>query len=750
MSRPIRTKQGLVAGALATTGVLAVAMAVPALAATDGAPATVVRKSVQVLADPSGSVQASRLYTQVQSTGEGDVEFTDTVDGEPRNLNGWGSPASVSGDTATWNFTVSGLDNQRTIADFPSGDLPISVTATARLDGQSIDLADLVGKSGELEVTYVVKNITGVDQEVSWTGGDGSRQSKTMSIPLPFVGSMDTELPSSYADIEAPGASVGGTGRNSTQLSYTLIMFEPLGALEQTITYKAQVTNASVPDVSFTFLPTAPADNPSTASAQEQYKGGQETGAELTAGATTIDTNLLKLAAGAGTLNEGLAQLLDGANQISAGLNETAVPGAEQLADGSAQVAAGSAELASGLNGTAAPGAEQLAAGSEQVADGLVSLQKGLSSLPDTVYASADFKKLIAGFDTVIAGLGQLSAGLTQAKGGVDQVNTGLTQAKGGVDQSKGGVDQVKAGLDAALAPAGGIAQLDAGVAGAKATVGCQSDPVCVGTLNAVQGGLGTLRTDTTTASAGLGQVSAGLGQVSTGLTQAKGGLDQVSAGLATAIASVGSANTPGNTLTYGVVQLKAGVYQLVEGIADSLSGSSDLSKLVAGGAQVAAGNEELASGLEEAASGSTELADGAQQVADGNEELASGLTDAADGATQIADGLDQAVPGGTQIEDGANQLSEEGTSQLIQAGLDTTNSFGEKYAVMEALNVRAAEGDGLPNGPAEGQDVSTTGVYSYTLQGVNQEDTTNLLRFVIAALLLGAAVGVGVAFARN
>ena len=157
----------------------------------------------------------------------------------------------------------------------------------------------------------------------------------------------------------------------------------------------------------------------------------------------------------------------------------------------------------------------------------------------------------------------------------------------------------------------------------------------------------------------------------------------------------------------------------------------------------MAAGNKDLSTG-------SVTAADGATQVADGANQVATGLAPAAAGATQISDGLTQAVPGGTQIEDGANQLSEQGSKKLIESGNTTTNSYGEQYALMQALNTRSATLAGVPNGPATGTNVVSSGAFGYTLDGVTKSDTTNGLRFLLAALLLAAAVGFGVMFARD
>lgn len=869
--RPIRS--ALVAsGALVTAGVVGLMSASPALTATDDA-ATSVRRSVQTLMDPSGAVKASRVYTQVQSSGQGDVSFVEQLSGSLRNLNGFGSPASSADGKATWNYSVSGLSNQRTLQVFPESSLPITVKATATLDGTPIEIADIVGKSGLLKMSYVIENTTAQEQEISWTDGAGVKQTKTVSIPLPYVGSMDTVLPDSYSQVNAPGASVGGTGRGTTQLSYTLLLYPPLGQTTATVSYEARVADAEVPEVDFTFLPTPPSGNPTTKSALEQYQGGQATGAKLTDGATQIDTNLLKLADGAGQLNDGLAQLLAGANQLSTGL-EPAAAGATQLADGLAPAADGASQLADGLTGAVsgskqlaagagdasdgadkleagsarvAGGATQVASGSKDLYEGLVALSAGLgklyagvdalpASVNATLAADPSYQKLLGTLSAIIAGIGTptdatpstLQGGLNLVKGGLNQVVGGLRNpnwagttcnpaASPGATDSCGVADvnqYVAAVLNAAATSGGSLDVLAANINGA-ASAFCAGDATCLGTFATLatcingstvcNGSQATIKAQSLAGAGGLTLAYQGVDtQIIPAInTQLVPGVNAIKKALYNSPCSPVQTNPAASDycgISQALALVKAGIPQLVDGITANISatlkasigqptagcnptatlacasaaltaGAKQLSggaTQVAGGAtQVADGNAELATGLARLSDGSAQLAaglpaaqDGAQQLADGlpaaadgAQQLADGLPAAADGASQIADGLTKAVPGGTQIEDGANQLSTEGTKALIVAGQDTTNSFGEKAATMEAIDARAADGSGIPNGnatPGNGSDVITTGAFGFFMDGVSKSEGQNALRFILAGLLLAGAVGAGVVLGRR
>ena len=45
--------------------------------------------------------------------------------------------------------------------------MPLDICATYVLDGEEVDPADVVGESGELTVTYTVKNVTQRDADRS-------------------------------------------------------------------------------------------------------------------------------------------------------------------------------------------------------------------------------------------------------------------------------------------------------------------------------------------------------------------------------------------------------------------------------------------------------------------------------------------------------------------------------------------------------------------------------------------------------
>ncbi|MFL6004198.1 MAG: hypothetical protein ACJ72P_15430, partial [Nocardioides sp.] len=182
-------------------------------------------------------------------------------------------------------------------------------------------------------------------------------------------------------------------------------------------------------------------------------------------------------------------------------------------------------------------------------------------------------------------------------------------------------------------------------------------------------------------------------------------------------------------TLLCGSGLLADGADRLATGAGDLADGTG---KLRAGAGELNAGAGKLADGTDEAADGSGQLADGAGKLADG-------LGDAADGSGKLTDGLGQAREGAPKLVDGAQELSDKGTSKLVEKGKDTTQTYGQMYATMEAGAERAQTED-MAYGAPEGAAGLTA--YSYVIQGDDGESGRNWSRGLAGLALLGLGGG--------
>lgn len=764
----VRTSRATV-GATALALVLIAPAAAAPLAAAPGAPApaagddtiasrdvTVVNtETVQARLSPTGELRSARLYEQLSFTGTGRVTVTNPTSVQGlRNLDGFGG-FSVASGVMTTTVEVDGERRLRTLSDY-DGDLPLGVEVSYTLDGEPIEPTDVVGRSGLLEAHYLVRNLTVRQDEVEYDDGTGTMATTTAETVIPMVGQLVTVLPSSFTAVTSGEASIAGDGRGGTKLSFTMTLFPPIGATSAEFGWSAQVRDAALPPATITAVPVSPLESPSFRGGAASYASGAESGAALTAGATEIDGHLLELRDGAAELLDGLQQLYAGAQELSAGLAGEAAPGADELADGAGELDAGAQRLATGaaqLTGglrSADAAAPSLVSGLTQVRTGLGTVDAGLAQM------SASIGNLPTSAQPLQAGVAQLDAGIAQLLAGAQQLQA-TAQSEGQVLLAVAATNPTVTVADAAgVARVQALGQFVAGVAAQK------SDPVAKAQLE----GLAALYAGATVgATLPLGPGLQVLGQVLTesvvpGIVRLQCGLDATTTGTATC-GDTGGLNEGLGQLGGGIDQLVATVVAQVQGgigtagqtSADgTLRGgvgslSTGMDQLVAGAQTLVDGIDRLTAGAGTLAAGTGELAAGTTRLADGAGELAAGLDDAAAGSEQIATGLGTASGGAPALVDGAQQLSDEGTSVLVETGASTAADYGVKYAVLEAGADRTAA-EGMAYGGPDGA-MSVT-AYSLEIAGVDGSGSRAVGRGVAAAGLFAAAAGLATLLRRR
>ena len=378
---PRMTTSVRLASIAAVSAIVATVAATPAYAA-DGDVEVVNTETVQVYTSSSGEVQNRRVYEQLKMTGQGSVDLDNPISTDNlRNLDGFGGFDVEDGDQVV-KTDVDGQKELRSVSDF-EGKLPLDVSVRYRLDGKTVKPGDVVGSDGKLDVQYTVENITGTPQEVSFDDGKGGTVTKTVDVPIPMVGSLSLVAPPNFDNVASKQANLAGDGKGGTKLSFTMTLFPPIGSTTAVFGYTADITNGVVPRSDISALPVNPLESPTFKTAATSYKGGADTGVELTAGATEIDSNLLKLRDGASDLLAGLIKLRDGASELNAGLAGSAVPGSQQLANGAGELATGLGTLNSGAK-RLADGTGEALAGSKKLDAGAKKLAAGLDSLAET------------------------------------------------------------------------------------------------------------------------------------------------------------------------------------------------------------------------------------------------------------------------------------------------------------------------------------------------------------------------------
>lgn len=765
------------------------------------------RETVQAELRPDGSLKVARLFSQLVIDGDGSVRVVDpTATKNIRDLDGFSKPKTSNGN-AIWDVDVHGRAVRRTVSDF-TGDLPVSVSVLYSLNGRIVKPGDVVGKSGTLTVTYRIKNVTAEPAEVTYVDGRGVTRHKTVDVPTPYVGQLATTLPSRFGAIDAPRADVAGDGRGGTLLTWTMVLFEPIGAMDQEFGWSAHVTNGEIPKASVQVVPVPPKRKPELKFGEDGFSTGAAQATELTGGAGQIDGNVVKLRDGASDLLSGLGDLASGATDLKTGLNTQALPGAKDLASGLGDLSGGADQIAGGLRSAdegaqdALAGSKDLAAGADLVsggvtalADGLDSLQAGLGELATEVAgltSNPGYLALKAGIAALSAGLGSAADPLT-ILGALNAVEAGLVQlatsATAGLPAAKGGTDLVLAGLASAKTALQGLQAAVGGsiaeISGAYATLGCPGslNPVC------------PLLDSALNSSHGLSTVTLpGLASLESGTDDAIAGLTAVSGGLAAAIAGIGSTSVPGNTLLYGLHQailgldhpagaggasdpggvkqgvaaIGAGIDALVAGIVAAVEGAlgtptSDpdttlrggVGALQAGAAELGAGAAAVASGAGDLSSGLGDLASGVGQLDSGASDLADGATEAKSGADLLASGLSDAASGSTRIADGAGQARDgskriaDGAGRLHTQGTSKLESQGNDTAADAALSyARLAKLDQKAAAGALPYGAPAGGegsaAYLLTLNAANAQGTEDSGRAALAIGLLVLAALAG------
>lgn len=720
---------------LATAGVAVVmlpltfgAASAPALAAADSGDVAVTNtETVQAKLDAKGALLEARVYEQLALSGHGTATISNPVSTKGlRNLDGFGG-YKVVGGTLVSQVTVDGEKRQRSVSDYDK-DLPLTVKVTYTLDGEPVEPGHVVGRSGTLGVHYTVTNVTGRTQDVTYDDGTGTRATASAETVVPMIGQLVTTLPSSFTDIRSDEAGVAGDGHGGNRLTFQMTLFPPIGSDTAEFGYTAHVSHGVVPPANLTSMAVSPLDYPSFKGGAASYEAGAQKGVDLTGGALQIDDSVLQLHDGAAQLLAGLLQLHDGATQLSSGLNDSAVPGAGQLADGAHQLDAGLAKARASAPALI-DGLKQVDSGLALVDGGLAAMYAKFGAVPDSAKPLVDgIARMRAAIgttttpQTLLFGVDQSRLGVLSAAGSLDQVVAGSLKAGGELSNAITALGQIRAGMNPAYLPT-----YDLIVAGLNDGV-----PVLTNTA------------DPTTIAGGTTAIAAGLRD------QVAPGLYRVECGLSNKTFSNCGAD-PG--LLEGVALVSGGVSALLQGYVDARAaiggaGDTKANGTLRGGVHaLQGGTNQLSSGGTALVSGLGELGNGAGRLSDGADDLAAGLRDAADGSTQLADGLGDAATGAPKLVDGTQQLSDEGTSQVVASGKETAADFGVKYAVLTAGAQRAAD-ESMAYGAPEGATGATA--YSIDIAGADGEGVNALARLILAIVFFAAGIGIATLVGRR
>jgi putative membrane protein len=383
-----------------------------------------VAQTVAAATLPDGQISGTPVViTQLSANGSGPVTVKVPMSESGfRNLTGLGTPPVTDGK-AVWKMDLTGPVNGRAIAHFPVSKLPFQVSTTYELNGKKMWPKNIVGKSGHLKVTYVIKNITTEPTAVTFKNVFGQTEKRTVHVPVPWAAAFGVTFPATFTNLKVPGAGVSGNGNGTVAASWTLFLFDPLGGVRQSVTYQAHVTDAVVPSAtleaqaipSASLKPLPTVHEPGAPAVPVVTVGGR-----LAAFQTEFRAKLQQLAAKASTaLSELRAVLVPAAQHVSTGAAHLST-GVTNVANGVTKVAGGVTKVAGGV-ARVSVGVIKVAGGVARVSIGAARVATALSAL------STGAAKLATDAGGVSTGLAQRAAEASAIASMVAAAQTRLT-----------------------------------------------------------------------------------------------------------------------------------------------------------------------------------------------------------------------------------------------------------------------------------------------------------------------------------
>jgi hypothetical protein len=297
------------------------------------------------------------------------------------------------------------------------------VAVAYELNGKKVEAKDIVGKTGELKVSYTITNVTTKPTKVTFTDAFGNKKTTTVNAPVPVAAIVDVTLPADFTNLNgSTGASASGNGNGTSSTSWTLLLFNPLGGVKQSVSYQAHVTDATVPSatVEAAVLPS---------STLKPLPAISEPGAPAVP-TVTLGRNLASLQL---KLQGARAQLAAKASAALRAFKQFAVPAANGVSRQAATVAGNlpaASTAAQSASTNASNTATSLAQGSTQVASASTRAQDVDAGLKQ---AATDAAGAATGAAGVHSRLSQRAAEATAAAGQLATIKTGLEALPGAV-----------------------------------------------------------------------------------------------------------------------------------------------------------------------------------------------------------------------------------------------------------------------------------------------------------------------------
>ena len=298
----------------ALTLALAAGMALPAFAAAK--PSFSKDETVYAVMAPDGSVTSTtvsaHLYNASGLSGVTDRStLTDIVNTESD------AAFTQNGDSLTWDTT----DTDVYYKGNTSRSLPVSAAVTYTLDGETVPLENLLGKSGHLTIRIDLTN-----NETGTVTVNGAER----TVVTPFITAVGVVLGEDASNVTLEHGLLESAAKSTVAAFVTLpgVRGALSGLLPDSFSAAEDYLQDNVFDLSS--INTLTDGISQLNDAMQQLLSGAS---QLVDGVAQLDSGAVALLDGAGQLNSGLGQLTDGLDTLTSN-NAALTAGAQQVADG--------------------------------------------------------------------------------------------------------------------------------------------------------------------------------------------------------------------------------------------------------------------------------------------------------------------------------------------------------------------------------------------------------------------------------
>ena len=560
----------------------------PAIAAAaETAHATSKDETVHVYADATGAVNRIEITTELVNGDDAD-SLSDSSDATSIIEVQDDIAYAQNGKEIVWQAKGNNV-NYTTAID---RELPLAVSVSYCLDGQTIEPKKVTGAEGTVKVRFDFTN----------------RSQAENGLYTPFtaiVGIIFEE--EALHDISVTNGKVIRDGENSIVVGYALPGFKE--------SLNVDLNGIEIP--SFVEIE-------GTSNAFEMKSALIMATPSLLDDVSADDLDVSGIASSSYALESALAQIIEGSDTLTDSLNELASAmdpieeGAKKLSEGAAQLSKGAAALNDGL-GDLKEGTEQAYSGSQDLkygADGLVGglyvLVEGNGQTGGLKGAQAASEQLASGIETLIGSLADQSSGLPAISQGLSdsiEVLEGLPAPQEGADAT---IASAIATIDAFVA-SGDVSEQAAAELKATLAIAQQQAYAEQVTVQAVVQGLNQTR-------AGLDQAAAAV--TGSGASALVDGSQDLATGLGQAVSGAQSALYGANQVSYGLGELNNGLEAAVDGL-----GSQEQEGTILGGAS-------------QVATGAQTISDATQVLSQTVAAVSKAMKSLAEGASELGDGL--------------------------------------------------------------------------------------------------------------